>query len=163
MDKPQTLTAGCKPTATFIGYCEWRPTRYRVKDSTGRNYGLFTSHAKAVIFADGVLASLDENENDVYVTIKAERDANFFVWDGDNIGLGDGPATVILHDEFGSQLLRSVRQILAMASMIDARGMTRIVSALRHFGDTGELHPDDLAAWQEVKDDLPVFTRGEVL
>ncbi|MGF6664978.1 hypothetical protein QF000_006646 [Paraburkholderia atlantica] len=147
-------------TATFVGYSEWRPTRYSVKDSEGHNYGLFTSHSKASGFADGVQTSLD---HDGYVSIKAERDTNFFAWHGDNIGFGDGPAIVILRNEFGHQCLRSVRQALAIAPMIDAYGLGRIVTALRHMASLDELHPDDLAAWREVETEFPVFQRGEVL
>jgi hypothetical protein len=147
--------------ATFVGYSEWRPTRYSVTDSTGRNYGLFTSHSKANTFANGVLMSLDDD--DAHVSIRAERGTNFYVWCGDNIGCGDGPAIVRLSNEFGSQSMYSVRRIFELASMIDERGITRIVSALRLMADVGKLHPDDLSAWREVEAEFPVFQRGEVL
>lgn len=148
----RTLSAS---TATIIGYSEWRPTRYRVKDSNGRNYGLFTSHEKANTFANGVLMSLDDD--DAHMNIQAVRDTNFYVWVGDNIGVGDGPASVLLHNEFGSQSMHSVRRVLAMTPMIDAYGFGRIVSALRLMADIGELHPDDLAAWREVEDEFPII------
>lgn len=136
-------------------FSEWRPTRYRVKDSNGRNYGLFTSHEKASKFADGVLWGM--GDGDVHMSIQTVRDGNFFVWDGDSIGCsGDSPAIVMLHNDFGWQSTHSVREVLRMPHMIDAYGLSRIVSALRLIADLGELNPDDLAAWREVEGEFPV-------
>lgn len=149
-------------TATFVGYSEWRPTRWRLTLSTGRRYGLFTSHAKAARFADGVLMDFDENDT-VYASITCVRSASHFKWQGDCIGLGDGPAIVTLRDEFGGLHDLSVAAVLLRASEIDPYGLGRVVSALRLMADLEELHPDDLAAWREVEDQFPVFQRGEVL
>lgn len=132
----------------LLAYSEWRPTRWRVKDSNGRNHGLFTSHRKAATFADGILMGIDDDN--AYASIQAVRDTNFFVWSDDSIGLGDGPAIVTLCNEFGSQSRWPVRQVLAMAPMVDANGMRRIVSALRRMAGSGKLHPDDLAAWRHA-------------
>jgi len=136
-------------------YSEWRPTRYHVKDSSGRNYGLFTSHEKASLFANGVLGCMEDDG--AYTCIQTVRDGNFFVWDGDSIGCSrDSPAIVMLHNDFGSQSMRSVREVLAMPHMIDAYGLGRIVSALHLLANVGDLHPDDLAAWREVEGEFPI-------
>jgi hypothetical protein len=158
---PEEHLPVCSEPATFVGYSEWRPTRYSVVDSSSRNYGLFTSYAKAETFANGVLMSLEEEG--AYVSIRPVRGTNFYVWCGDNIGCGNGPASVLLSNDFGSQSSHSVRRIFELAPMIDAYGFSRVVSALRLMADLGELHPEDLSAWREVEDEFPVFQRGEVL
>ncbi|KFX60587.1 hypothetical protein KBK24_0137295 [Burkholderia sp. K24] len=135
--------------------------RWRLTTSTGKNYGLFNTHERAERFATGVLMGLDEPD---YVSITREPDSSFYTWLGDSIGRSDLPACVSILDQFGQHREYSVFEVLSRAHEINARGLNRIVSALRLFASTGQLHPDDLAAWREVEDEFPICYRtGEVL
>lgn len=147
---------------TFIGYSEWRPTRYRLTTSTGKSYGLFNTHERAVRFSEGVLMGLDASD---YVSITPIRDSAYDTWLGDDLGCSSGkPARIHMRDQFGRRQKSSVRNVLLRAADMDAYGLGRVVSALRLFAGTGRLHPDDLAAWREVEDEFPVCSRtGEVL
>ncbi|MFL9930861.1 hypothetical protein P0D88_16740 [Paraburkholderia sp. RL18-103-BIB-C] len=83
--------------------------------------------------------------------------ASPLVWRGDDIGLGDKPAIIHLVDNSGCLRSHTVAETLALRGSVDAYGLGRVVSALRLFAGTGELHPDDLAAWREVEDEFPVI------
>lgn len=146
--------------ATYIAYSEWRPTRWRMSLSTGRIYGLFTSHEKANKFADGVLMNFDEGDR-VEALITRVEQAAYFTWQGDNIGCGDGAAVVHFVDQFGGALYLNVAETLRQADQIDGYGLTRIVLALHACAD--QLHPDDLAAWREHEAEYPIRTGGELL
>jgi hypothetical protein len=146
--------------ATYIAYSEWRPTRWRVSLSTGRTYGLFTSHEKAVKFADGVLMHFDEDDP-VEAIIACVRQAAYFTWRGDDIGCGDGAAVIHFNDQFGSLLSLNVAETLRRADQIDGYGLTRVVLGLRACID--RLHSDDLAAWLEHREEYPIRTGGELL
>lgn len=142
--------------ATILAYSEWRPTRWKVTTSTGRNYGLFTSHDKAALFAEGVRMSLadEANESD-YVSIRYMRDAAYDTWLGDNIGCSAGrPARIEVRDQFGIKRRLSVKAVLSIARDLDAQGLTRVVLGLRAAAE--QLHPDDLAAWREHEDEYPL-------
>ncbi|MFM0363723.1 hypothetical protein [Paraburkholderia sediminicola] len=146
--------------AMIQAYSEWRPTRWRLTTSTGKNYGLFNTHERASRFADGVLMGLEESD---YVSIKPIRSTGYDTWLGDSIGLGDTPACISLIDQFGQHYETTVANVLHRASDVDARGLGRIVSALRLMADVGELHADDLAAWRKHEAEYPIRTGGETL
>jgi hypothetical protein len=140
--------------ATIQAYSEWRPTRWRLTTSTGKSYGLFNTHERAARFAEGVLMGLDASD---YVSIKVVRSASYNTWLGDDIGCSSGKrARIHLCDQFGRQQETSVRNVLLQAANMDAYGLGRVVSALRFFASTGELHADDLAVWREVEADFPI-------
>lgn len=146
--------------ATYIAYSEWRPRRWRLSLSTGRTFGLFTSHEKASKFADGVLMHFDEGDPVEAIITRVEQ-AAYLTWQGDDIGCGDGMAVIHFNDQFGSLLSLTVAETLRRADEIDGYGLTRVVIALWVCAD--QLHPDDLAAWLEHKADYPIRTGGELL
>lgn len=143
--------------ATIQAYSEWRPTLWRVRTSTGVNCGLFTSAEKASVFAYGV--SLDGTKG--APEVKAEENSASFVWQGDDIGCSRAPAAIRVLDEFGQTRSLSVADALNMARLIDARGLARVVMALR--ACASRLHPNDLAAWDAHQDEYPIRTNGEAL
>lgn len=146
--------------AAYIAYSEWRPTRWRLSLSTGRTFGLFTSHAKASKFAYGALMHFEESDL-VEAIIERVQQAAYFTWQGDDIGLCDGPAVIHFNDQFGSLVSLNVAETLRRADQIDGYGLTRVVLALRVCAD--QLHPEDLAAWLEHEAEYPIRTGGELL
>jgi hypothetical protein len=160
MRNANLATENTTSVAATQAYSEWRPTRWRLTTSTGKDYGLFNTHERASRFADGVLMGLEESD---YVSIKPIRSTGYDTWLGDSIGLGDTPACISLIDQFGRPYETTVAIVLHRASDIDARGLTRIISALRLMADLGELHADDLAAWRMHEADYPIWTGGETL
>lgn len=137
----------------LLCYSEWRPTLWRVSTRV-RSYGLFPTPKNARRFADG-LELFPEHAGSIEVS-KIDS-ASHLVWRGDDIGLGDRPATIDFVDGFGILRSFSVAVSLAYRTQIDPRGLWRIVSALRLMSNSGELHPDDLAAWREVEDEFPII------
>lgn len=150
-----SFRANATTPADILAYSEWRPTRWRLATSAGKNYGLFNTHERAARFSVGVQMDLDESD---CVFIELERSTGYNIWLGDNIGCSSRrPARILWRDQFGQQQTSSVKNVLSRAADIDAYGITRVVSALRLWAAQGGLHADDLAAWRAVEVDYPIL------
>jgi hypothetical protein len=138
-------------------YSEWRPVCWRVTTAV-RSYGLFNSHRQASRFADGLLLYPEHADS---IRITRVESASHLIWQGDSIGLGSDPAIIQFLDDFGILRTFTVADALNHRKDVDPRGLGRIVSALRLMAGLGELHSEDLAAWREVEDEFPIYSRIE--
>jgi len=139
--------------STAPAYSEWRPTCWRVTTAV-RCYGLFNSHQQASRFADGLLLYPEHADS---IRITRVESASHLIWQGDSIGSGSDLAIIQFLDDFGILRTFTVADALNHRKDIDARGLSRIASALRLMAGLGELHPEDLAAWHAVQDEFPVI------
>lgn len=70
-------------------------------------------------------------------------------WVGDNIGVSVGqPITIDLQDQNGEHVFASVATTLLLINRITTDHRQRILSAIRHCAERGELSPDDLQAYR---------------
>lgn len=87
-------------------------------------------------------------------------------WIGDNIGQPVGAKIeVVLAEPDGTQVRASVASMLIMSDRIQPDERHRILSALRHQAERGELHPEDLQAyraWEQNNCTAAALNVGEV-
>ncbi|WP_342051975.1 MULTISPECIES: hypothetical protein [unclassified Cupriavidus] len=87
-------------------------------------------------------------------------------WIGDNIGQPAGTKIEIVFAEAdGTQVRASVASMLIMSNRIQPDERHRILSALRHQAERGELHPEDLQAyraWEQTNCTAAALNVGQV-
>lgn len=83
-------------------------------------------------------------------------------WIGDNIGTASGTQVAIeLQDSDGQHIHASVASTLILLNRINAEERNRILSALRHSAERGELNAADLQAYQAWEQDQATRSTGD--